>query len=147
MGRRIVTEEDIQTAKALEGTETVDLQADGYWDKVIKNVPADVVAGWTAILGLFKVQPGSLPDIETTTILWILSGVFLVATFFWTYRQTSVPGQKPAWVQILVSTVAFAVWAFALGTPFDSLPFYDPRVAAAILIVWTIIVGAINPNQ
>lgn len=147
MGRRIVTEADIQMAKALEGTEEIDLQADGYWDKVVKNVPADVVAGWTAILGLFSTPLGTFPDVETTTILWILAAVFLVATFFWTYRQTSVPGQKPAWIQIIVSTVAFAVWAIALGSPFDTLPFYDPRVAAAILIVWTIIVGAINPNQ
>ena len=147
MGRRIVTDEDIQMAKALEGTDAVDLQADGYWDKVVKNVPADIVAGWTAILGLFKTAPGVIPDINTTTILWVLSGIFLIATFFWTFRQTSVAGQKPAWVQIAVSTVAFGVWAIALGTPFDSLSFYDPRVAAAILIVWTVIVGAINPNQ
>lgn len=147
MGRRIVTEEDIQMAKALEGTEGFDMQADGYWDKVIKNIPADIVAGWTAILGLFKVAPGTLPDMNTTTLMWILSVVFLIATFIWTFRQTSKPGQRPAWIQIVVSTVAFAVWAIALGTPFDTLPFYDPRVAAAILIVWTIIVGAINPPQ
>lgn len=147
MSRRIITKSFVEQT-ALEGLETTGAQVeDGYWDKVVKNIPADIVAGWTAILGLFAGAAGTMPDTSTTTILWILLAVFVAATFAWTFRQTSVPNRKPAWTQIIVSTVAFAVWAVALGVPFNTLPFYDPRVAAAILIVWTIVVGAINPSE
>ncbi len=147
MSRRIITESLVENS-ALESLDAGGAQVqDGYWDKVVKNIPADIVAGWTAILGLFAGAAGTMPDVETTTTLWVLLAVFVAATFFWTYRQTSVPNAKPAWTQIIVSTVAFAIWAIALGVPFNTLPFYDPRVAAAILIVWTIVVGAINPNE
>lgn len=147
MSRRIITESLVQNT-ALESLETGGAQVqDGYWDKVIKNIPADIVAGWTAMLGLFAGSPGVMPDTNSTMILWGLLAVFLGATFLWTYRQTSVPNAKPAWTQIIISTIAFAVWAIALGVPFNTLEFYDPRVAAAILIVWTIVVGAINPNE
>jgi hypothetical protein len=47
-------------------------QIDGYWDRVIKSIPGDVVAGWTAILGLFGASPGRWPASSTTNILWIM---------------------------------------------------------------------------
>ncbi len=149
MGRRIGTEAALESAKALESTEgaALPIEADGFWDKVIKNIPGDVVAGWTAILGLFKGAAGTLPDQQTITYLWILFGIFMVAVFVWTFRQTSQAGAKPAWTQIVLSTIAFFVWALALGVPFDTLSFYDGRVAAALLIVYTIAAGAVNPSE
>jgi CDP-diglyceride synthetase len=149
MGRRIISDAYLESTKALESTEGAQLpaDADGFWDKVIKNIPGDVVAGWTAVLGLFKGAAGTLPDQQTLTYLWILFGIFLVAVFVWTFRQTSRPGAKPAWTQIILSTIAFFVWALALGTPFDTLSFYDGRVAAALLIVYTIAAGAVNPPE
>lgn len=149
MGRRIVTESYVESVKSLEGLEGVTLpsEADGFWDKVIKNIPGDIVAGWTAVIGLFKGAAGTLPDQRTLTYLWILFGVFLLVTFVWTLRQTSRAGAKPAWTQIALSTIAFFVWALALGTPFDTLAIYDGRVAAALLIVYTIGAGAVNPPE
>lgn len=149
MGRRIVTDAYLESAKALETTGGAELppEADGFWDKVIKNIPGDIVAGWTAVLGLFKGAAGTIPDEQTLIYLWVLFGIFLLVTFIWTWRQTAAAGAKPAWTQIALSTIAFFVWALALGTPFDTLTFYDGRVAAALLIVYTIAAGAVNPTE
>jgi hypothetical protein len=79
--------------------------------------------------------------------LWIMWAALTVITFLWTFRQTRAPGLQPAWTQIFISTFAFVVWALALGVPFNSLDFYDSRLAAAILIIFTIAVGAIEPKE
>lgn len=150
MGRRIITPEALETVKGLgpvdregDGIQRID----GYWDRVIKNIPGDIVAGWTAILGLFGVSPGAVGDLRTTNILWIMWTALTIITFFWTYRQTKVSGLPPAWTQVFISTFAFVVWALALGVPFNTLSFYDAKIAAALLIVFTLAVGAVQPKE
>ncbi len=148
MGRRIITPYLVESAKGTESTGPLPgQQIDGFFDRVIKNIPGDIVAGWTAILGMFSATPGLVGDLRTTDILWILWALLVVITFFWTFRQTRTPGAQPAWTQIFISTFAFVVWALALGVPFNSLDFYDSRLAAAILIVYTLAVGAVQPRE
>lgn len=151
MGRRIISPETLVKGNSLEtledGTIIGPQRIDGFWDRVIKNIPGDVVAGWTAILGLFGVAPGAVGDAPTTNILWVMWAALTVVTFFWTYRQTKAPNLQPAWTQVFISTFAFVVWALALGVPFNTLPFYDSRVAASLLIVFTLGVGAVQPKE
>ena len=132
----------------MDGTGVDVKRTGGIWDLDLKNIPGDVVAGWTAILGLFGVSPGAISsDGRTTNILWIMWAALAIVTFFWTFRQTKAPGLQPAWTQIFISTFAFIVWALALGVPFNTLSFYDSRVAASLLIVFTLAVGAVQPKE
>ena len=149
MGRRIISP---YTLEGMKGTGTGStgapaMRVDGYFDRVIKSIPGDIVAGWTAVLGLFGATPGLVAGVTTTNILWVLWALLTVITFFWTYRQTRLPGAQPAWTQVFISTFAFVVWVLALGAPFNTLPFYDTRLAAAILIVFTLAVGAVQPRE
>mgnify|MGYP003375741155 FL=1 len=149
MGRRIISPYTLEGMKGTGtgSTTTPVMRVDGYFDRVIKSIPGDIVAGWTAILGLFGATPGLVAGVATTNILWILWALLTVITFFWTYRQTRLPGAQPAWTQVFISTFAFVVWVLALGAPFNALPFYDTRLAAAILIVFTLAVGAVQPRE
>lgn len=150
MGRRIVTPYLVQSTKGLETSGAIlpEVRIDSFFDRVIKNIPGDIVAGWTAVLGLFSAPPGTMVgDFRTTDILWVLWALLTVITFFWTYRQTRAPGAQPAWTQVFISTFAFVVWALALGVPFNTLGFYDSRLAAALLIVYTLAVGAVQPRE
>jgi len=146
MGRRIISPYTLEGMKGTDPAETPAMRVDGYFDRVI-NIPGDIVAGWTAILGLFGATPGLVAGVTTTNILWILWALLTVITFFWTYRQTRLPGAQPAWTQVFISTFAFVVWVLALGAPFNTLAFYDTRLAAAILIVFTLGVGALQPRE
>src|SRR4051812_46239357 len=79
---------------------------DGFFDRIIKYIPADVVAGWVAVDGL----TGGL----NAGMLWGLLVVFAALALLWTKKQTDVPGQPPAWRQSVIAAVSFLVWAFAL---------------------------------
>jgi hypothetical protein len=113
---------------------------DTYFDKVVKYIPSDIVAAWTAATGLIK----SAANVPTNTVLWICFAVGILLTAAWTWRQTNIANQPPAKKQILISTIAFGVWVFALGAPFDALGWYRPLYASLLLICYTLVVGLVE---
>jgi hypothetical protein len=135
MGRRIVTRQ-LQSGTSKEAY-------DGYQDRLLKYIPADVNAAWLALTGIVK----SATTIPQSTVLWILFAILLILTPIWTWKETSKPNMLPATTQIVVSTIAFLVWAFALGEPFNSLSFYQPVYGSILLILYTMIVAKIVPKE
>jgi hypothetical protein len=135
MGRRIVTRQ-LQSGTSKEAV-------DGYQDRLLKYIPADVNAAWLALTGIVK----SAATIPQTTVLWILFFILLILTAIWTWKETSQPNKPIATTQIAISTGAFLVWAFALGEPFDSLSFYQPVYGSILLILYTTIVAKIIPKE
>lgn len=135
MGRRIVTKQ-LQSGSSKESV-------DGYQDRLLKYIPADVNAAWLALTGIVK----SATDIPQNTVLWILFVVLLILTPIWTWYNTSEPKKPPAITQIVVSTGAFFVWVFASGEPFTSLSFYRSAYGAILLILYTLIVAKFVPKE
>ena len=136
MGRRIVTTQ-------FQGMESSGTSVDGYFDKVIKYIPSDIVGAWVAVTGLIK----SADNVPTSLLLWIAFGVGIILTLLWTLKQTSEPGKKTAKTQILISTFSFAVWVFALGGPFATLEFYRPLYGSLLLIVYSLGIGLVTPTE
>ncbi|MBO9998017.1 MAG: hypothetical protein J7641_03250 [Cyanobacteria bacterium SID2] len=136
MGRRIVTRQ-LQAGKP-------NPPVDRYADRLLKYIPADVVAFWLAVNG--SIQSAG-DDVPKSTLLWILFifGVFL--TLGWTFKQTQEAKKKPAWTQIGISCVAFVVWVFAIGGPFAELSFYTPLYGSLLLLVYTSTVALITPPE
>jgi hypothetical protein len=91
--------------------------ADGYLDKVVKYVPADIIAAWTAAVAIIKGAVG----ISSVPALLICFVVALGLTYWWMLKSTAVSGQPPATKQAVVAVVAFAVWVLALGDLNDAL--------------------------
>jgi hypothetical protein len=135
MTRRIVTTQ----LHAAGVTPTVD----NYFEKLLKNIPADIVAAWMLVSSLIASATG----VPSSMILWIAFGVGVVLTALWTWKQTSIPGKKTAVTQICIATVAFIVWVFALGGPFASMAFYRPLYGSLLLILYTLVVALINPSE
>ena len=98
-------------------------QGDQYSEMVVKLVPADVVASYIAAI---RVIEGSV-DNDLTACWWVF-GFALVMTPI-TQLMTGVRGK----IQIFASTVAFAIWAFAWGTPFNSLK--APSFLPSLLLI------------
>jgi hypothetical protein len=132
MGRRVVTEQ-LQATGENAG--------DGYASRVVKYVPADIIAGWLALTALLS---GS--GRERLTLLWVLFAVLVVLTPLWMLRATRAADKPPAWTQAVVSTVAFAVWVFATGRPFADYAFYDQVYGGVALIIFTLVTGLIIPE-
>jgi hypothetical protein len=134
VSRRIITSQLQATTGA---------PVDGFFDKVIKNIPSDVVAGWLCIAGLIDVAP----NVPKTQLLWGVGAFLLVFTFVWTLRQTQVPGLPPARTQALLATGSFGVWVFAVGGPFAEYDFYEPVYGSILLVLYTLIAGLVVPSE
>lgn len=118
---------------------------DGYFDRVIKYIPGDVVAAWVAAAGIIPATAGPMT-------LWLVFAVGIVATAAWTWKQTQEPGKPAAVTQILVATAAFLVWVFALGGPFAKQfgppeGWYEPYQGSLVLIGFTLLIGLVTPTE
>ncbi len=135
MGRRIITSQ--LEAKSEGG------KLDGYFDKLLKYIPTEIVGGWIAITGLIK----SASNIPTNTILWILLAIFTGLTALYILKQTEEANKPAAIKQTTISSIAFIVWVFAIGEPFDSLSFYNPIYGSILLILYNLTIPLINPIE
>jgi hypothetical protein len=133
MSRRIITS---QHQAAVAGAPKLD----GFFDRVLKYIPADVVAAWTAVRGLVEAAQGVPKD----TVLWIAAAVGLVFTALWTHKNTKVEGQPPAKTQIAMATAAFAVWVIAIGNPPVN---WNALYGSLLLIAFTLFSGLIVPKE
>lgn len=156
MGRMIITEKDIQKtvdvfAKPFEDTaramglqkEVLDIRAavstpvpkpDDYQSRLLKYIPAEVVAVYLTLEGIVK----SAAD-QQIWLLWVIFGLLLIGTPLYLWRVAKVPRK----VQLSISTIAFAVWIFALGGPFASQTWYEPVYGAILLPIYTFFVPII----
>lgn len=138
MGLRIVSEE-LQT-----GTEP-NIPPDGYWDRLRKYIPAEVIGFWLTVNSMIQ---SAADDIPKAGLLWLLFIIGLVCTFVWTRRRTNQSGKPTAWTQIWVSCGAFIVWVFATGGPFEaSWLFYRPLYGGLVLVTYTTVVTFIIPPE
>jgi hypothetical protein len=54
-------------------------------------------------------------------VLWVCFAVGVIFTALYTLKKTALPDLTPAYVQTGIATIAFVVWAIALGEPFTTL--------------------------
>jgi hypothetical protein len=109
---------------------------DTYRDRLFKYIPGEVVA-----LHLFLSKTLAAATNAPRFLGWAIFVVGLIATpCYLRYAQkVSAP------TQLAVSTVAFAVWIFALGEPFSAIEWYRPVYGALLLPVFTFFVALIDP--
>lgn len=136
MSRRIIWH-------AYESNEPED-QIDGYFDRLLKYIPADVVGLWLTGSGLIRSQAD---DTSRVGLLWLLFVVGVVLAFFWTRKQTAEPGKPTAWRQILLACGAFFVWVFAIGGPFAEMSFYRPLYGSLLLLIYTSVIPLLPPPR
>ena len=138
MSRRIRTE----TLQAAGGPDHA--STDGYFDRIIKYIPSDVVGAWVAVSGI--IGPPIVGGGHSTA-LWISFAFGVVFTFLWTAKQTNAGTLLFARTQIVLSTVAFVVWVFALGGPFRSFAWYQDDIGSVALIGFTLLTGLVVPKE
>ena len=140
MTREILTIRDIQKfnqsgelKKLPEGT-TYPVSQDGYFNRLFKYIPAELVAGYIFVLGVVK----QLTDAGEIKVLhWLLFVVFCILTPLYLWRVQKVLKFQ----QLIISLLSFIVWAFALGGPFALYSWYNPVHGSILLPVFTIIVA------
>ncbi len=67
---------------------------------------------------------------------WIIFGFCVIAVILYLWRVQKVY----KWKQVLISSVSFIVWIFAIGGPFVHLSAYDPLYAGILLPAYTFLI-------
>jgi hypothetical protein len=111
---------------------------DKYSDRLLKYIPAEVITLYIALTTLLtatKVAPHLL--------YWVAFGVAVVVTpiYLWRIQKVTAP------LQLIVSTLAFGLWASVMGEPFTSTSIHNYNVVYGEfgLPVFTFVVALFSP--
>ena len=122
---------------------------DGYAARVAKYVPSEIVAAYVAILAVLDpATAGAGGGAARVHALCLVAFVALLAAtplYLLALGRRSKRG-APA-VQLVVSSLAFVVWAYALRgltCAFPAVPF-DGQVAFVALVLFTVASGLVTP--
>lgn len=102
--------------------------SDGYGDRLLKLIPAEVIALYMAMDGVITDNN----DHSTQMTLFVL-GIGMFATWFYLKVFLKVDNHP----QIIISVVAFAIWAINIGHGFQVEEIIKPSYAALALLVFT----------
>ena len=114
---------------------------DSYAEKLIKYIPADILAAYVAITGITASNDPPL------WLSWGIFGVLLALTplyvcFVKTQPAGFVTSKMFHW---LTACLAFTSWCFALGGPFaQTFDWYQPYLGSVVLILTTLIIPVLE---
>jgi hypothetical protein len=122
-----------ETEKEFE--EEVPSKPDDYVTKLLKYIPAEVIALYITLDALARSSG------ETQLQLyWLIFAFGIVVTPLYLWRIQKVHKV----LQLLISTVAFFVWVFAMGGPFVHLDWYNPLYGGMLLPSYTFLIPIIE---
>ncbi len=135
MSRIIVSRADLQ-ADSYADTKQLPSTPDGYATRLLKYIPSEVIALYLTLTSLLKSSGDTGLPLE-----WIVFafGVLVTPLYLWRIQRVHKP------LQLVISTGAFAAWAFALGGPFASLGWYTPTYGGMFLSIYTFLIPVIEP--
>ena len=107
-----------------------------YRDRLLKLIPSEIVAAYMVLAGI-------IPQDYAKWGLLIVSVILLVLVPFYLKLFQKVDRI----LQIIITTISFAVWVYSLGGPFKEWGIYYAWLSSVILILWTLIVPIfVNPQ-
>ncbi|RMF15884.1 MAG: hypothetical protein D6757_03790 [Alphaproteobacteria bacterium] len=111
---------------------------DTYIDRIAKYVPAEIIGAYLAVEKMMATGP------DDRTLAFATLAAFTVLTPLYFH---SLPGPAACKrLHMLISTLAFLLWSYALpGAAWVSLGLDDPRLAGVLLIVGSLAFGLIKP--
>ena len=113
-----------------------DVKESSYFDKIVKYVPAPIIAAYVAAMGAIQ----ELPD-NPIWLYWAIFGALLALTpLYVIYLPGSTEeGANSVRYNVLASMLAFIAWVFALGEPFAvTFDWYRPVYGSLVLIIVTL---------
>lgn len=114
-----------------------------YFEKVAKLVPSEIIAGFLAMCG-FVPNIGD-DSINSRTVYLIIFGFCLILTPV--YLNFFAEKDKPKRIHLIISSLAFVVWAY-VTTGSELFPdFYNAAIASIILVAFSLVSALIPLNK
>lgn len=116
-----------------------------YVDKAVKLVPTEIVGAYmvlAGVVGFGSASTAAPADQLSKILICVVFGVLLALTPLYQIFISKVTNK----VQVIVTTIAFILWVYTLGGPFVVMGIYEPKVAAALLTLWSLVIPiAVRP--
>ena len=130
VNRNILTRNGVQAGNERAPTPDTAAAYDNYYSRLIKLIPAELVALYLALDGIVSAMP------QKQILLWVVLGIALVGGWFYLARMANVTRVA----QRIITLLAFAIWVFVLGGPFAQLPWYDVNYGKLLVTLYTFFV-------
>ena len=106
---------------------------DTYLEKLLKLIPAEIVALYLTGIGLV---PQDLPENQKILLpIWVAFCFILVIVV--RYKATSDQTTPANWKLIAISSVAFIIWSYSLGGAYEAYNLYFPYLGSLAVLGWT----------
>jgi hypothetical protein len=114
--------------------------SDSYAEKLVKYIPADILAAYIAISGITESNNPPL------WLSWGVFGVLLALTpLYVCYVKTAPAGFVASKMfHWLTACLAFTAFVFAVGGPFATFAWYQPYLGSVVLILTTLIIPVLE---
>ncbi len=116
-------------------------QPDSYISKLVKYIPSEVIALYLTLDSIIRSSEQAEPIYHL--LYWGILGFGLLVTPLYLHRIQKVKNL----CQLLISTIAFAVWVIAIGGPFVNLDWYKPIYGAILLPTVTFLIPLFSPDR
>lgn len=103
IGRK-VEKLNVGDAAGFNAAEPEDPEREGYLDKLVKYVPAEVTAVSAAFFAAFDVTGGGV---------WLVLAILAVANLLYLAVNAVKTTTQPKWYFYLLATIAFGAWAIS----------------------------------
>ncbi len=109
-----------------------------FTDKLVKFIPTEIIGAYTVLastLNFDMVEATPVPDSTQNQLIQVVFAVLLLLTPVYLWKISNVRHR----MQLLISTISFAVWVYLLGGPFVVWNLYDATVAPVFVVLWALI--------
>jgi len=123
-------------------------QLSDYISRLIKLIPTEIVGLYLTVRGFWKGSAASPANTDLFTFLswWpVLCVILLWFSRAWGTRRAGGSWDTVQLVPILISTVSFLIWIYAVGDAIFGWQVAPPYVSTA-LVVWVFLVPYIYPD-
>jgi hypothetical protein len=111
-----------------------------YLEKVSTIIPAEIIAGYLAMLGFLSKGSDGIHIANQNLLIGILIFSIILTPLYLYYHSEE---NKPKIIHLLVSTIAFMVWAFVTSGEKFNISFYSAETASVILVAFSLVSGLI----
>ena len=113
---------------------------DGYWSKLVKMIPAEIIAFFMALNAI----SASFPEPVKTIAIWLSFAIVVVGGVVYLYKYNNV--RKAG--QLIAMTIPLIIWIYVIGGPFTMFAWYHQGYGEFIGAIYTFFIPMVyNPEK